>query len=77
MQLWVGGVVMPSLRRPFGRFKMPYDGLQFQLSETPGKLTRAQAMVGEDNKEILTEILSMGSLEVQTLLNEGVLEQSF
>ncbi len=56
---------------------MPYDGLQFQLSETPGKLTRAQAMVGEDNKEILTEILSMGSSEVQTLLNEGVLEQSF
>ena len=56
---------------------MPYDGLQFQLSETPGKLTRAQAMVGEDNKEILTEILSMRSSEVQTLLNEGVLEQSF
>ncbi|MDE0744998.1 MAG: CoA transferase, partial [SAR202 cluster bacterium] len=56
---------------------MPYDGLQFQLSETPGKLTRAQAMVGEDNKEILTEILSMRSSEVQTLLSEGVLEQSF
>ncbi len=56
---------------------MPYDGLQFQLSKTPGHLSRAQAMIGEHNLEILEEILSMTPSEVADLLLEGVLEQSF
>ena len=56
---------------------MPYDGLQFQLSKTPGHLSRAQAMIGEHNLEILEEILSMSPSEVADLLLEGVLEQSF
>ena len=56
---------------------MPYDGLQFTLSKTPGSLTRAQAMVGEHNLEILDEILSIGPSEAADLLNEGILEQSF
>ena len=56
---------------------MPYDGLQFTLSKTPGSLTRAQAMIGEHNLEILDEILSIGPQEAANLLNEGILEQSF
>ena len=56
---------------------MPYDGLQFKLSKTPGSLTRAQAMVGEHNLEILDEILSIGPEEAANLLTEGILEQSF
>jgi len=56
---------------------MPYDGLQFTLSKTPGSLTRAQAMIGEHNLEILDEILSISPQEAANLLNEGILEQSF
>jgi len=56
---------------------MPYDGLQFKLSKTPGKLTRAQAMIGEHNLEILEEILSIDTSKAADLLDQGILEQSF
>ena len=55
---------------------MPYDGLVYQLSRTPGAIRMPQALVGQHNAEILSETLGMGQAEVDALLADGVLEQS-
>ncbi len=55
---------------------MPYDGLAYQLSRTPGAIRMPQALVGQHNAEILSETLGMGQAEVDALLADGVLEQS-
>ena len=55
---------------------MPYDGLAYQLSQTPGAIRMPQALVGQHNQEILSEALGMSQAEVDALLAEGVLEQS-
>ena len=54
---------------------MPYDGLQFLLSKTPGIL-RPQALIGQHNAEILTEKLGLSDAEIGDLVAEGVLEAS-
>ncbi len=55
---------------------MPYDGLVYQLSRTPGAIRMPQALVGQHNAEILSETLGMSQAEVDALLADGVLEQS-
>ena len=55
---------------------MPYDGLVYQLSRTPGAIRMPQALVGQHNAEILSDTLGMGQAEVAALLADGVLEQS-
>ena len=55
---------------------MPYDGLAYQLSQTPGAIRMPQALIGQHNQEILSEALGMGKAEVDALLADGVLEQS-
>ena len=55
---------------------MPYDGLAYQLSQTPGAIRMPQALVGQHNAEILYETLGMSRAQVNALLEEGVLEQS-
>jgi crotonobetainyl-CoA:carnitine CoA-transferase CaiB-like acyl-CoA transferase len=54
---------------------MPYDGLQFLLSRTPGVL-RPQALIGQHNAVILKEKLGLGDSEIGDLVAEGVLEAS-
>ncbi len=55
---------------------MPYDGLTYHLSKTPGALRMPQALVGQHNEEILEEVLGLDSDAVSRLLESGVLEQS-
>ena len=55
---------------------MPYDGLQFGMSDTPGRLRSPQAMIGEHNEEILRDCLGMTGLEIQRLSESGALENS-
>ena len=56
--------------------QMPYDGLTYHLSKTPGALRMPQALIGEHNAEILREILGMDEDGVAGLLADGVLEVS-
>jgi crotonobetainyl-CoA:carnitine CoA-transferase CaiB-like acyl-CoA transferase len=55
---------------------MPYDGLQFLLSKSPGKLRMPQALIGQHNSLILAEKLGMSESQIGVLAAEGVLEAS-
>ncbi|MDP6454003.1 MAG: CoA transferase, partial [SAR202 cluster bacterium] len=55
---------------------MPYDGLQFLLSRSPGKLRMPQALIGQHNEVILKEKLGMSEGQIGKLVAEGVLEAS-
>lgn len=55
---------------------MPYDGLQFLLSRSPGELRMPQALVGQHNDVILRDKLGMSDREIGDLVAEGVLEAS-
>ena len=55
---------------------MPYDGLQFLLSETPGKLRMPHALVGQHNELILKQFLGLSDDEISDLVAGEVLETS-
>ena len=55
---------------------MPYDGLQFLLSKSPGALRMAHALVGEHNELILKEFIGLTDDEVADLVAQEVLETS-
>ena len=55
---------------------MPYDGLQFLLSKTPGKLTMPHALVGEHNELIPKEWLKLSNDEIDDLVVAEALEVS-
>ena len=55
---------------------MPYDGLTYHLSKTPGALRMPQALIGQHNAELLEEVLGLDTSAVEGLLESGVLEQS-
>ena len=55
---------------------MPYDGLTYYLSETPGALRMPQALIGQHNEEILKEILGLDDDAIFDLVVSGVLESS-
>ena len=55
---------------------MPYDGLTYHLSKSPGALRMPQALVGQHNEEILKEILGADSNDVSGLIERGILEYS-
>ena len=55
---------------------MPYDGLQFRLSKTPGKLRMPHALVGEHNELILKEWLKLSDDEIADLIVAEALEVS-
>ena len=55
---------------------MPYDGLTYHLSKTPGALRMPQALIGQHNAEILGDLLSLDNAAVDGLLERGILEQS-
>ena len=56
---------------------MPYDGLQFLLSKTPGKLRMPHALVGEHNEFVVKELLLLSDDEIADLVIKEVLETSF
>ena len=55
---------------------MPYDGLQFTLSKTPGKLRWAQALVGEHSEMVLKEFAGLDEDEIAELVAAEALEFS-
>ncbi|MDP6798367.1 MAG: CoA transferase [SAR202 cluster bacterium] len=55
---------------------MPYDGLQFLLSKTPGKLRMPHALVGEHNELILKKWLKLSDDEITELIVAEALEVS-
>ncbi len=55
---------------------MPYDGLQFHMSKTPGRLLKAQALIGEHNDMILKEFAGLSDDEIAQLIIDEVLETS-
>lgn len=55
---------------------MPYDGLQFLLSKTPGQYKRAQALIGEHNELVLKEFVGLTDDEIADLVIAEVLETS-
>ncbi|MFQ5933211.1 MAG: CoA transferase, partial [Dehalococcoidia bacterium] len=55
---------------------MPYDGLQFLMSKTPGKLRMPHALIGEHNELILKDFLGLSDDEINDLLVQEVLEAS-
>lgn len=52
---------------------MPYDGLMFTLSKTPGEV-RAAPCIGEHSEYILQEILHLSEDEVNDLIVKGVVK---
>jgi len=53
---------------------MPYEGIPFTLSKTPGKLRWPQPCLGEHNAYILKEFVGMSDEEIGDLVVTGVLE---
>jgi benzylsuccinate CoA-transferase BbsF subunit len=51
-----------------------YDGPAFKLSRTPGRVTRAAALMGEDGQYVLQELLHMSDDQIAELAAAGVLE---
>ena len=55
---------------------MPYDGKQFLLSKTPGRLRMPHALIGEQNEVVLKEFVGLSDDEIANLLVGEVLETS-
>ena len=49
------------------------EGPRYQLSATPGQVTRAAPTFGQDNEYVLTELLGYAREEYQAMTDEGVL----
>ena len=49
------------------------DGLPVHMSETDWHLSKGAAVLGEDNELIYGELLGLGSAEIKTLQNDGVI----
>jgi crotonobetainyl-CoA:carnitine CoA-transferase CaiB-like acyl-CoA transferase len=51
-----------------------YDGIAYQLSKTPGRLSRAAPRIGEHTEYVCKEILGISENQINEYLAEGVLE---
>jgi benzylsuccinate CoA-transferase BbsF subunit len=51
-----------------------YDGPAFRLSKTPGELTKAAPMLGEDNEYVYKQLIGLDDEEYIEALAEGVME---
>ena len=56
--------------------RVPYNGSQAVLSQTPALLSRASPCVGEDSLYVLEQLLGMDPAEVDQLVAAGVVEVS-
>ena len=70
-QLRQRGFFVELLHREMGT--VPYDGLQFTLSRTPGTLRWAAPCLGEHNEYVCKELLGLSEEEYVQLLIEEVL----
>ncbi len=52
---------------------MPYDGLAYRLSRTPGRQSAAPNL-GEHTEEVLSRLLGMSAAEIERLRQDGVLQ---
>ncbi|MCP4222353.1 MAG: CoA transferase [Actinomycetia bacterium] len=66
------GYFVPLEHTAFG--EAPYNGLQAELSLTPGRLSKAAPCCGEDTWMVLTDLLGMSEEEVTALLIDEVVE---
>jgi crotonobetainyl-CoA:carnitine CoA-transferase CaiB-like acyl-CoA transferase len=53
-----------------GKVKVP--GSVFKLSKTPGKIDYPAPFLGQDNQEILSELLGYSEDDINRLSDEGV-----
>ena len=51
-----------------------YDAPAFRLSETPGELTKAAPMLGEDNEYVYRDLIGVSDDEFVELMASGVME---
>jgi benzylsuccinate CoA-transferase BbsF subunit len=51
-----------------------YDGPAFRLSKTPGELTKAAPMLGEDNEYVYKQLIGLTDEEYIEALADGVME---
>jgi benzylsuccinate CoA-transferase BbsF subunit len=51
-----------------------YDGPSFRLSKTPGELTKAAPLLGEDNEYVYRELIGLDEEEYIELLADGAFE---
>lgn len=51
-----------------------YDGPAFRLSKTPGELTKAAPLLGEDNEYVMKDIVGLSDDEFIELLADGAFE---
>jgi CoA:oxalate CoA-transferase len=54
-----------------GKVKVP--GSPFKLSKTPGEIGYPAPFLGENNQEVLSEILGYSEKEIAALTREGVI----
>ena len=54
-----------------GKVKVP--GSLFKLSKTPGKIDFHAPFLGENNQDVLSELLGLTEQEIAQLGNEGVI----
>jgi CoA:oxalate CoA-transferase len=54
-----------------GKVKVP--GSPFKLSKTPGKIDYPAPFLGENNQEVLSEMLGYSDEEIEKLTNEGII----
>jgi benzylsuccinate CoA-transferase BbsF subunit len=51
-----------------------YTGAPFQLSRTPGQLTRPAPLLGEHTEQVCREELGLSASEIAALYEQGVLQ---
>ena len=59
------------MAKKIGVYKVPNFPVKF--SETPGEVTCASPLLGQDTKGILASLLGMGQGEIMKLEKEGVI----
>ncbi len=64
--------MVSSMETPYG--KIPVTGTAFKMSRTPGKVTKAPPLLGEDTAAILTE-LGYDAEEIESLEKAGVIKR--
>ena len=53
--------------------ELPHEGIPFQLSETPGRLTRPAPLLGEHTDYVLQDLLGIPEQQVNQYILDGVI----
>lgn len=71
-QVRARGMVVPVEHPTAGTGRV--TGVPLRLSETPGAVERAAPLLGQHTRSVLTELLAMSEVELETLERDGVLK---